>query len=76
MAAVWDRDLIYRHGAAMGREFREKGINIALTPGMKYVIRPTSTGLTQLMAEVSPVYSLARSLAAGRNYEYAGGDVG
>jgi beta-glucosidase len=34
-AALWDKKLIYERSAAMGVEFRGKGVNIALTPGMK-----------------------------------------
>lgn len=34
-AALWDKKLIYDRSAAMGVEFRGKGVNIALTPGMK-----------------------------------------
>jgi len=51
-AALWDKKLIYERSAAMGVEFRGKGVNIALTPGM----------------------NMARAPAAGRNFEYAGGD--
>lgn len=29
-AASWDRDLIYQRGFAMGNEFRDKGVHVAL----------------------------------------------
>lgn len=31
-AATWDKDLIYQRGAAMGKEHRGKGVNVALGP--------------------------------------------
>ncbi|KAH7106678.1 glycoside hydrolase superfamily [Auriculariales sp. MPI-PUGE-AT-0066] len=31
-ASTWDRDLIHARGAAMGEEFRGKGVNVALGP--------------------------------------------
>ncbi|SCO91022.1 related to beta-glucosidase [Fusarium oxysporum] len=31
-AATWDRDLIYRKAQAIGYEFREKGVDVVLTP--------------------------------------------
>lgn len=40
-AATWDQDLMYQRGYEMGLEFRGKGINFALGPGMnmlRYVI--------------------------------------
>ncbi|KAG8715739.1 hypothetical protein FRC09_016349 [Ceratobasidium sp. 395] len=33
-AATWDRDLIRRRGEAMGREFKGKGVHVALGPMM------------------------------------------
>ena len=32
MAATWDRELIYERAAALGVEFRGKGIHVALAP--------------------------------------------
>ncbi|TFY62536.1 hypothetical protein EVJ58_g3808 [Rhodofomes roseus] len=32
VAATWDRDLIYQRGRAMGQEFFDQGVNIALSP--------------------------------------------
>jgi beta-glucosidase len=32
LAATWDRDLMSRYGAALAREFRGRGINVALGP--------------------------------------------
>ncbi|KAH9931535.1 glycoside hydrolase [Fomitopsis serialis] len=32
VAATWDRDLIYQRGHAMGQEFYDQGVNIALSP--------------------------------------------
>ncbi|KAH9931542.1 glycoside hydrolase [Fomitopsis serialis] len=32
VAATWDRDLIYQRGHAMGQEFFDQGVNIALSP--------------------------------------------
>ena len=34
IAASWDRDLFYRRGVALGREFRGKGVHFALGPMM------------------------------------------
>ena len=34
VGATWDADLAYKWGEAMGREFREKGANVLLGPGM------------------------------------------
>eukprot|EP01046_Picozoa_sp_COSAG06_P001132 COSAG06_NODE_34_length_31045_cov_28.806469_17_plen_311_part_00 len=34
MAATWDRDLMRKWGAAMGTEFRGKGANVQLGPGI------------------------------------------
>lgn len=31
-AATWDRDLIYRKAQAIGYEFREKGVDVVLSP--------------------------------------------
>ncbi|KAL6409181.1 beta-glucosidase [Ilyonectria robusta] len=31
-AATWDRDLIYRKAQAIGREFRDKGVDVVLAP--------------------------------------------
>ncbi|EIN14278.1 glycoside hydrolase [Punctularia strigosozonata HHB-11173 SS5] len=31
-AATWDKDLIYQRGYAMGQEFHDQGVNIALSP--------------------------------------------
>lgn len=36
VAATWDRDLIARRGAAMGAEFRGKGVNVML--GWVYIV--------------------------------------
>jgi len=33
-ATTWDRDLVYARSVAMGKEYRGKGVNIALTPMM------------------------------------------
>ncbi|ORY19231.1 beta-glucosidase-related glycosidase [Clohesyomyces aquaticus] len=32
VAATWDRSLMYQYGHALGAEYREKGINVALGP--------------------------------------------
>ena len=37
MAATWDRNLTFQRGAAMGAEFRGKGVNVALGPMMNMV---------------------------------------
>lgn len=34
VAASWDADLLYRWGAAMGEEFKAKGANVQLGPGI------------------------------------------
>ena len=34
IAATWDRDLFYQRGAAIGKEFRGKGVHFALGPMM------------------------------------------
>jgi beta-glucosidase len=34
IAATWDRDLFYKRGSAIGKEFRSKGIHFALGPMM------------------------------------------
>jgi beta-glucosidase-like glycosyl hydrolase len=34
IAATWDRDLFYKRGAAIGKEFRGKGVHFALGPMM------------------------------------------
>lgn len=31
-AATWDRDLIYRKAQAIGKEFRDKGVDVVLAP--------------------------------------------
>ena len=32
IAANWDRDLFYRRAVAIGKEFRRKGVHVALAP--------------------------------------------
>lgn len=32
VATTWDRSLMYRYGHALGREYHDKGINVALGP--------------------------------------------
>lgn len=32
MASTWDRSLLYRYGHALGEEYRDKGVNVALGP--------------------------------------------
>lgn len=32
LAATWDTDLIYQSALAMGKEFRDLGVNVALAP--------------------------------------------
>ena len=39
-AATWDRELIYQRGAYMGQEFRDKGVNVILGPGMNLLRVP------------------------------------
>jgi beta-glucosidase len=34
IAATWDRDLFYKRGMAIGKEFRGKGVNVVLGPMM------------------------------------------
>lgn len=53
VASTFDAALMHKRGSAMGQEFRDKGVNVALGPGM----------------------NLARAGLAGRNWEFAGGDV-
>ncbi|KDE02407.1 Beta glucosidase [Microbotryum lychnidis-dioicae p1A1 Lamole] len=40
VAATWDKDLMYKRGAAMGSEFRGKGVNFALSPMMNLARAP------------------------------------
>ncbi|KAI7881482.1 hypothetical protein K492DRAFT_128866 [Lichtheimia hyalospora FSU 10163] len=39
-AASWDRELTRQRGAEMGREFRAKGVNVILGPGMNMMRTP------------------------------------
>ncbi|KAF3018107.1 hypothetical protein E8E14_006842 [Neopestalotiopsis sp. 37M] len=32
LAATWDRSLMYEYGKAMGQEYHDKGVNVALSP--------------------------------------------
>ncbi|SGY55053.1 BQ5605_C006g03956 [Microbotryum silenes-dioicae] len=40
VAATWDKYLMYKRGAAMGSEFRGKGVNFALSPMMNLARAP------------------------------------
>ncbi|SCV70580.1 BQ2448_3342 [Microbotryum intermedium] len=40
VAATWDKDLMYKRGVAMGKEFRGKGVNVALSPMMNLARTP------------------------------------
>jgi beta-glucosidase len=44
MGASWDKKLIYQRGVAIGKEFRSKGINVALGYVQAYVSRTHKTG--------------------------------
>lgn len=66
LAATWDRELIYQSARAMGQEFRDLGVNIALAPvsGKIYCMWRMTCILTR--ASGGPY---GRSPLAGRNYE-------
>ena len=34
MGASWDRDAVYRYGKSIGAEYRKKGVNVLLGPGL------------------------------------------
>ena len=40
LAATWNRDLAYRYGRSIGEEFRYRGKDIALTPGINIYRHP------------------------------------
>jgi beta-glucosidase len=69
-AATWDKDLIYERGAAMGKEHRGKGVNVALAP-------MTNMGKWFNCCVIDRRYlcwRAGRQAAAGRNWEGFGGD--
>lgn len=41
-ASTFDRKLMHARGVAMGEEFRDKGVNIALGPAIGLGVRPSS----------------------------------
>lgn len=42
IAATWDKDLMYEWASAMGDEFKQKGANVALLPGIGIARVPTA----------------------------------
>jgi len=42
LGATWDAELSYSYGQSMGREFRDKGANVALGPGMNLARVPVN----------------------------------
>ncbi|KAF8167900.1 beta-glucosidase [Crassisporium funariophilum] len=68
VAATFNRTLMKQRGAALGAEFRGKGIHVALGP-MMFVITPNKHKYTDFHSR-----NLHRAPAAGRNWEGFGSD--
>ncbi|ORX77163.1 beta-glucosidase [Anaeromyces robustus] len=50
-AATFDRDLLYKVGAAQGKEFRDRGINYALGPSVNILRAPASGRIWEAYGE-------------------------
>ncbi|KAJ3279109.1 hypothetical protein HDU76_009635, partial [Blyttiomyces sp. JEL0837] len=64
VAATFDKDLMYKHGVAMGEEFRGKGINVALGPVMNFARAPDGGRLWEAQGADPYLASFSASLQA------------
>lgn len=66
-AASWDADLLYRWGAAMGKEFKGKGANVQLAPGIGIARVPTAGRNFEYLSGEDPIlgYYLAEAIVQG-----------
>lgn len=69
-AATFDRHLMYERALAIGEEFRGKGVNIALGPGMNGGGRVAESG----MCRSTIPWLHANPSLIGRQWEMGGGD--
>ena len=51
-ASTFDRDLIYKVGYAQGKEFKDKGTNIMLSPCINMLRNPTGGRLLKHMEKI------------------------
>lgn len=72
-AATFDRQLMYERALAIGQEFKGKGVNIALGPGMNGGGRVATSGTCPSFNKVS-YFNLPPLRNLGRQWEMAGGD--
>eukprot|EP00930_Biecheleria_cincta_P084082 TRINITY_DN73576_c0_g1_i1.p1 TRINITY_DN73576_c0_g1~~TRINITY_DN73576_c0_g1_i1.p1 ORF type:complete len:795 (+),score=112.93 TRINITY_DN73576_c0_g1_i1:1-2385(+) len=54
MAATWDKEALYEWGAAMGKEFKAKGANVALGPGLNIARVPLNGRNFEYMSGEDP----------------------
>jgi len=55
MASAWDADLAFRWASAMGLEFKNKGANVALAPGVGMARVPTAGRNFEYLSGEDPV---------------------
>ena len=51
-AATFNRTLMYEIGAAQGKEFHDKGINIALAPCVNYLRNPSGGRVWEVLVKI------------------------
>jgi len=67
MAATWDPEAVYAWGSAMGQEFRDKGANVQLGPGLNLARVPVNGRNFEYLAGEDPYlgYVLAKPVTVG-----------